>query len=758
MKILSLHIDDFAGICNREIKFEEGLNIIEGDNESGKTTIWLFIKFMLYGMPRRNSEERIRSVSRDTHTAKGSMTVLFQNEQYRIFRTFSDTGRDHCSIYRMRGGAEFFAGRQPGEVFLGVPREIYESSCGVGQMQCHHMSDKKGLEAIRNLLSSADESVDVSKVVQRLDRVRVQYRHKTGKGGKLYDLSEQIELERAAKDRALLNARRKLALEERLTNLDREWEKNEEDAEQIRVRLVQMSRVMTVRRFDRLKENEEQYRTLLRQKDAIQAESLRTDLCPTQIDVASLRVQAEQLSAAEARLASTEESRRRVLDEESICEENADVGERLESAGGLSLLSQRILGLKRNQKTGGLCGVIGLIAAAIFGVIGVCTVMAIALAALIPLALSVAGWITFARSGKALGAISAEYGKAPAELLSYLSECANAWRRKREQMERILRAESERDAAANAVQAHREALHGVMLRTLPEEEIRNISAVSAIAEAERLDRFLQRTAALERQINAMQIHLNEEREALEQYDEDALRAQIPEELFESKDEDFRRFEQRQAFCAERRRALDDARARIQIELANLNAGARSPMEIADRERTLVQQAERAERYYHALIKAIDALQAAAEEMSGTVTPRLERDAGEMMSYISDGAYTELQTGNEFSPSLWNDTGRPVPTEMMSGGTRDAAYLSLRIALMMQIFERELPPLILDESLCTLDDRRMGRMLAFLGKLSETRLQCLLFTCHKREAAACEAAKIPFCRIDLNEAGDIACVK
>lgn len=749
MRILNLHIEEFAGLRDRRIEFGNGLNIIEGDNESGKSTIWLFIKFMLYGMPRKGHEDRIRSVSRDTHTARGSMTVSFQNEEYRIVRSFSDTGRDQCSVYRMGGGEEVLAGRQPGEVFLGVPREIFESSCGVGQAQCQRMGDKKSLEAIRNLLSSADESVDVTKVLQRLDKVRVQYRHKTGKGGKLYELHEQIELARTAKDRAVLNARRKLTLEDRLARMEEQWADNERDAETIRVQLLRMNQLSVVRRFDKIRENETTLQELTSQSEALRTEYLKTDVYPTQMDVANLRVQAQHLSEAQAQLASAEKAKQSLLDEGAICEEDAVVGERLEALGGAATLTRRIDDLERNKKQGLWLFAGGLVAALICVAVGIFTVMAVALSALLPLVAAIWGWGSFARSGKALRALVAEYGKEPNALRSYFTECAEAYRRQRERMERMIRVESERNAAAERARTCERNLREVLSRTNPVGEGQPISPARAIAEAERIERFLQLMTDVERRSHALRMHLAEEREALSRYDEETLRAEIPEEMFGSGDEDFHRLEQRQAFCADRRRALETTRSQIQIELANINAESVSPMEIADRERMLTAKAEQAERYYDALVMAMDALTAASEQMSGTVTPRLGKDAGKMMSYISDGKYTELQTGNSLSPSLWNETGNPIAPEMMSGGTKDAAYLSLRIALMMQIFERELPPLILDESLCALDDRRMARMLAFLGKLSETRLQCLLFTCHKREAVTCAENQIPFRAIHLN---------
>ena len=51
MRIRELYIAEFGGIKNKKIELDAGqkLNIIYGENESGKSTIFLFIKFMFYG-------------------------------------------------------------------------------------------------------------------------------------------------------------------------------------------------------------------------------------------------------------------------------------------------------------------------------------------------------------------------------------------------------------------------------------------------------------------------------------------------------------------------------------------------------------------------------------------------------------------------------------------------------------------------------------------------------------------------------------
>ena len=75
MKVKELNIIEFGCLKDKRILLSEGLNIVSGDNETGKSTVLLFIKFMLYGLSRRSASntERERSVSFDGHRAAGSM-------------------------------------------------------------------------------------------------------------------------------------------------------------------------------------------------------------------------------------------------------------------------------------------------------------------------------------------------------------------------------------------------------------------------------------------------------------------------------------------------------------------------------------------------------------------------------------------------------------------------------------------------------------------------------------------------------------
>lgn len=52
MKILEVHIKNLGKYTDTTIRFQDGVNLLYGENESGKSTLYAFIKGMLYGMER----------------------------------------------------------------------------------------------------------------------------------------------------------------------------------------------------------------------------------------------------------------------------------------------------------------------------------------------------------------------------------------------------------------------------------------------------------------------------------------------------------------------------------------------------------------------------------------------------------------------------------------------------------------------------------------------------------------------------------
>ena len=95
MKFLELHIDGFGKIHNRTITFGDGINVIYGKNEAGKSTLHTFIRSMLFGLERgrgraaRNDLYSKYEPWENSGSYEGWLRVESEGTVYRIERRFS---------------------------------------------------------------------------------------------------------------------------------------------------------------------------------------------------------------------------------------------------------------------------------------------------------------------------------------------------------------------------------------------------------------------------------------------------------------------------------------------------------------------------------------------------------------------------------------------------------------------------------------------------------------------------------------------
>ena len=202
MIIEKIHIINFGKLQDFTLELAEGINIIEGGNESGKSTISAFIKFIFYGLSS-DADEKARSISWQSSTASGSLTLRDGEDLYRIereatvSRTSADgkmTVRERCTVINAETGKPLYKGKVPGEVFFGIPRSVFESTAFIGQLEGAEAGGRTLAEATENILFSADETVNKAKAIKKLEEARVHLYHKNRKGGKIYEYTKEREL------------------------------------------------------------------------------------------------------------------------------------------------------------------------------------------------------------------------------------------------------------------------------------------------------------------------------------------------------------------------------------------------------------------------------------------------------------------------------------------------------------------------------------------------------------------------------------
>ena len=205
MIIEKVDIKSFGRITDLTLSFSDKVNVIEGENEAGKSTIAAFIRYMLYGFDASVPEndgisERQRRLNWDTGICQGAMTVRVGEKRYVISRTTVPTensGRvsykEDSSIIDMDTGAPAFGKMAAGEVFFGVDRDLFENTAFIGQIGDASISEDAVKQSIENILFSGSEKMNNQRAAQKVGDKMNALLHENGMGGAIVDLAKRHE-------------------------------------------------------------------------------------------------------------------------------------------------------------------------------------------------------------------------------------------------------------------------------------------------------------------------------------------------------------------------------------------------------------------------------------------------------------------------------------------------------------------------------------------------------------------------------------
>lgn len=818
MKLIKLEIVEFAGLKERTIELGEGLNILEGQNESGKSTVLAFIRFMLYGLGGRSGgaepSEKERYPSWSSGRAAGRMTL--STSDGKIWRIERDGAVTHTArgdsysekpvrIYDAETGELIHRGQVPGELFLGLSAQAFGSTCCVSQLKAAELNAGELSSSIENMLRAADENVSVPRVCKRLEDARRELIYKNGRGGKIYDLKCECARLEEQLSRAEENARSLIELEALLDECRRRTAQASAESAQLDQLWERSEAWLTLGRFEQRETEAARLDDLRGQLRSLEADSFGGFIPPDGY--------AERLSAEAERVEAAE----RALESASLrCEQHAalptydqilaEKGQKIEATGLsrsdlLDGYRRRRRSTSRRRTAGTLtlaCGFVAAAAGAALWLIAEQFIVGVALlgAGLAACILGAALLSTVRRSSREVVEYVRSLGFDPdneagggedpglERLGRYIDDCRAAVQaceshrsaaQALEQVRANCLASLERECEAanellcplgglnnvNSTESRVDNNHNkentafenansthsrVKIATKSGDVIVEVDEIVTALHTSASDcrSFVRRRDDLLREISTSEAALGRLERSLEGCDRQFLQQRASRLARESAigDEEHRR---RRDECARVLREAYDNQTALERRIAFAQAQELSPARVSAQLEAARSELERLTAKADAMTLALDSITSASGQLRRGFTPALRDEAQRLLSVLTDGAYTELGISEDFALSSPSG-GATRSAALLSGGTRDAVYLSVRLALTRLLCRDELPPLLLDEALSQLDDVRAGRMLELLGGWCRAGGQCLLFTCHGREGRLAPEAEVKHCML------------
>lgn len=168
---------------------------------------------------------------------------------------------------------------------------------------------------------------------------------------------------------------------------------------------------------------------------------------------------------------------------------------------------------------------------------------------------------------------------------------------------------------------------------------------------------------------------------------------------------------------------------------------------ADLIRPSLEDNEKLQEKREAILEAKERIRQIAGEIRKSFAFHLNEDCGKALSEITGGRYDSLWIDEQLHIYVNAKEGF-FPLEQASTGTIDQLYLALRLsmALLLQRENRDLLPLLFDDSFAMYDEKRLAASIGYLKKAYPA--QILLFTCHHREEKILKELGIPFEQAEL----------
>ena len=722
---------NFGRLRGSTLELQDGLNILQAPNETGKSTWCAFLLSILYGI---NSRERDRagfiadknryapwsgasmSGRMDCSTDLGELTLT------RTTRRQTSPMGEFAAVYTgTNEPVPGLTGTTCGETLLGISREVFERSAFIRQNGLSISQDAELERRIAALISSGEEGTSYTEAAETLKKQLNRRRH--NKTGQL----PALEAELADLDRQLAESG---ALARQLADARAQADALAAQAESLQDELAACDRWEAAQRHKTLSKAMEAARQA-EDRAAQVRDQLQKDQIPENETIARLRGAIVNLEttrrAVDKARAERDEAMKAMLRAEAAVGESPFAGQSPEQAQREAAAPSTPANWRRGP---------GIL------VITLGTIAAFALSYVTGAALSGSLWQKPAAIGVLLAVLAATWflagrlrrkaiqdAQASALLKRFGTADPDAIRQLAETYVKLCEARDTAQANANAKSAAADTLYN----TLTSNEQGILLEVRRFApgafDIPTADQLLRSCAVRRKELAEAEAAAREARLRCD------LQAQQTPEADTPADEPPAPARSRETVSADleaNRAALAQARSAVDHLTGQLHA-LKNPEDLRARQEALEEQRSRLEMEYNAIRLAMETLDQANTTLQNRFSPELGRRAAEIFAQLTGSRYSGVVLDRSFHLSA-EPAGDPVfrDAALLSAGTLDQLYLAVRLAICDLVLPPEKQvPIVLDDALADFDDQRCAAALRFLKEAAGNR-QILLFTCHSRE--------------------------
>ncbi len=758
MIIESIKINHFGNLSDLSCELGERLTVISGPNESGKSTFAAFIRYMLYGFGSNatpgDMPEREKRIAFESRQASGEMVIRLQNgERYRLLRSTTaipQAGRvgyrEFSQIIDLSTDAPCSIRSFPGEAFFEVPEAVYLNTAFISQVSDSRINENEMTQAMENLLFSGDEKVSTQRAKRALEQAKNSLKHPSDQGGAIHELQTQADRLHVRLQQALNMNAKVLKTEKELHNLRHKIENAEAERNRLEEINSDYHNYLKICSYDRLHEAEN---ILSRHTDSLSAlrqANRNGDFLPNEEYLASLSTAERVCDMARQNYQRSAEKVAQKKAEALLTPEAEALLHKTEEAGGADHLEKLYYENHKRQTHLHIWSFVTLFLSVAILTLGAIflrpltvspTTALCAFFGLLPAAFSLACFRQRSRALRKIGALCADFEAASGgDLLCKLRSVSHTLHALEEKKGSIRQAEENLDISKqNFLQAKEELTalsekwnkfplqgsQGEVLRTLS-EKVREF-----LAEERRL---CDLCAEARGKVFALRNELKGENEI-------AIRAMVPPEKREAMQViNYRIIEEGLQYYRQNCESLRHQHNLLSDELREQQRHTESLSELRLLLNDTNARIQTLTRKLRAYTLSYDAIEHASDRLRAEISPRLSRYLRRVMKRVTNGRYDDIYVTNRLGMSYRDkDTTRELG--FMSDGTKDLAYMALRMALLDMLYD-EKPPICFDESFSHLDNRRTENALAALCEISSEGIQSILFTCHERTAKLAES--------------------